>query len=133
MRASRPSPFIYWMPCQLLRPTKYDRKYHSLIPTDADPNREALSKGRCCLLFVLRLAHATKTEMIRSGVELSFAAPAGDVARAVLVGAKERAAALHPFLHARFAWIKTTSRPSWIGRNFATRLQRRVVVSAIPI
>ena len=43
-----------------------------------------------------RILNAAKAEMIAAGVNVSFAARAHHVTGAILVGAKERAAALHP-------------------------------------
>ena len=39
--------------------------------------------------FRARVFHATKTEMIRAGVDFAFAAGADDVARAILIVAKK--------------------------------------------
>jgi hypothetical protein len=56
---------------------------------------------RTLVLSVRRLGgvvfHATKPEMIGSGVDFAFAARADDLPGAILVVAKERAAAMDPF------------------------------------
>ena len=47
-----------------------------------------------------------KTEMIRAGVDFAFAAGADDVARAILIVAKKRAAAMHALLLVRLGRIE---------------------------
>src|SRR6185369_4941089 len=51
-------------------------------------------------LVVVRMRrrhHGSESQVVRSGADLSLAARADHVARAVLIGAEERSAALHTF------------------------------------
>src|SRR5205807_9188733 len=56
--------------------------------------------------FRARFFHATKTEMIGASVDFAFAASAHYVARAVLVVAKKRAAAVHALFLVRLGRIE---------------------------
>src|SRR5438874_4009651 len=71
--------------------------------------------------------------MIGAGVHLAFAACAHDVARAVLVVAKKRAAAMHALLLVRLSWIKWRIGASRIVRYAPFVRQRLVIIGAIPI
>src|SRR6266545_4473410 len=71
--------------------------------------------------------------MIAPGGEFTFAPRADHVARAILVSAKKRAAALHALGHARFSGIKTVRGTAGITGDTARGEKRFVVVGAIPI
>ena len=81
----------------------------------------------------LGIAHATKAKVIGSRVELSFAASAGDITGAVLVGTKKRASTLHALFAARFARIETVRRTFGINRDFAISCQGLVIIGSIPM
>ena len=61
-----------------------------------------------------RRLYQTKPEMIRAGGDIALAAGADHVARAVLIGAEKRSAAMDAFLHAGFARIERGRRTTWI-------------------
>src|SRR5438094_9495815 len=71
--------------------------------------------------------------MVCSRVDFAFATRAHDVARAILIGAEEGAAAMNFLLLARFGWI--------VGRGWTLRVARdashcgesRVIVRTIPV
>ena len=48
--------------------------------------------------------------MVRAGSDISLAARADHVARAVLIGAEKRSAAMHAFPHAGFVGIERVGR-----------------------
>src|SRR5258707_12054441 len=77
--------------------------------------------------------HTAKTKMIRAGVHFAFAARADDVTGAVLVVAKEGAAAMNAFWLVRFSWVERRSRPLWIHFHAACFGQLRGVTTAVPI
>src|SRR5439155_1263351 len=71
--------------------------------------------------------------MVGAGVDLAFAARADNVARAVLVVAKKRAAAMHALLLVRLSWIKWRIGTLRIVRYAPFVRQRLVIIGAIPI
>src|SRR6266704_1811544 len=85
------------------------------------------------LRLLAHRSHATEAEMIRAGVDLAFAARADDVARAILVVAKKRAAAMHALLLVRLRRIKWGIRTLRIVRDTAFVRKLLVVIRAIPI
>ena len=68
--------------------------------------------------------HAAEAEVIARGAHLALAARADHVARAVLVGAEERAAAVHALLLGRLGGIERSVRALRIARDAARRLAR---------
>ena len=77
--------------------------------------------------------HAAEAEVVCAGADFALAARANHVARAELIGAEKRPAAMHPFLHARFSGIERVGRTLRVARDAADRRQLTVVVRAIPI
>lgn len=63
--------------------------------------------------------YAAKTEMIRAGVGIAFAAPANLVATAVLIGAEKRAATVNFLRNPRFAGIEAVSRALRVPGNLS--------------
>ena len=61
--------------------------------------------------------HAAESEMVRAGIGFALAARAHHIARAVLIGAEKRSAAMDAFLHAGFAGIE---RGGWASGLRAT-------------
>src|SRR4030095_7816254 len=72
-------------------------------------------------------------KVIGTGIDLSLAARADDVARTILVVAKKRAAALDPLFFRRLRWIERGVGPFGISRYAAGFGQIRVVVRPVPI
>ena len=81
----------------------------------------------------LRQLDAAKTEVICASVDITFAACANDVARAILIVAKERAAAVHSLFLVWLGRIKGRIGALWIVRYAAFIGQHPVVIGAIPI
>src|SRR4051812_31067965 len=71
--------------------------------------------------------------MVAGRADFPFAAGADDVARAVLIGAEERAATVDPFGLIRFGGVEGRPRPFGIAGHFARFGERVVVVGPIPI
>src|SRR5262245_13689011 len=71
--------------------------------------------------------------MVRAGVDVALAARAHHIARAVLVGAEERAAALDALLVVRLGWIERRGGTVRIARDAALGRELRVRVRAIPV
>ena len=65
--------------------------------------------------------HAAEAEMVRAGADFALAARADHVARAVLIGAEERAAAVHALLLARLGGIEGCCRALRVARDAAGR------------
>jgi hypothetical protein len=65
--------------------------------------------------------------MVRTGIDVAFAASADDITRAVLVFAKKRAAAMNPFLFVRLIGIKWRIRTLWIDLDCQQNCQQTVV------
>src|SRR5262249_30176288 len=76
----------------------------------------------------LRRAHATEPDVGRARVHAALAAAAGHVARAELVAAQERTAALHALHHAGLLGIETISRSLRVAPGAAA-----VGVVAVPV
>src|SRR5215469_11418213 len=83
--------------------------------------------------FAAWFAHATEPEVIRPRIEFPFSAAPGYVPRTVLVGAKERTAALHALAHARLVGIQAIRRSLRVNHNLSAGCQGGVVIGAIPI
>jgi hypothetical protein len=101
-------------------------------PLFSYPARGIMSTN-CANPFRRSVTHTTKAEVICSRIGRSPSASARDIPRAVLIGAKKRACALHTFRHAGLGGVETIRRPFRIDRDFAARGQGLVVVGAIPI
>src|SRR4029077_13908428 len=71
--------------------------------------------------------------MVRARIGLALPAAACDVARAILIGAEERAASVHFLFYTGLAGIETVRRPLRIARERSLRNQRLIVVVAIPV
>jgi len=55
--------------------------------------------------------------VVGAGVEFAFAARANDVARAMLIVAKKRIAAMHALFPVRLGWIERRIGSAWIRRD----------------
>jgi hypothetical protein len=88
--------------------------------------------ARRVLRFGLRFTNAAETEVVRSGVEFSFAPSTFYVARAVLVGAQKRTSALHRF-RTPGSLTSKLSAGLWDHRDLSADCQGLVIVGPIPI
>src|ERR1035438_4468688 len=77
--------------------------------------------------------HAAKTQMIGSRLWISLAPRAGDIALAILIGAKKRSSLLHALGNPEFLRIKAVAWSLRIERDQSVVLKLRVVVGAIPV
>src|SRR5437016_4032641 len=71
--------------------------------------------------------------MVAGGVYLSLAARADHVARAILVGTKERAAPLYPLPFPRLGGIEGRGRPLGVADRLAGPGQGFVVIRPVPV
>src|SRR4051794_19851336 len=71
--------------------------------------------------------------MIGAGIDIALAARTDHVARAELVRAEKRAAAVHALFHAGLGGIERARWPLRIAGDGGARGQLRVVVLAIPV
>src|SRR5262245_40246452 len=78
------------------------------------------------------VADEAKAEMVGARGGLALAARADHVARAVLLGAEKRAAAVHALGHSGLGWIGRRVRAARILRNARAR-ELRVVVRPVPV
>src|SRR5688572_10308272 len=77
--------------------------------------------------------HQPDSKMVRRSTDIALTARANHVARAVLIGAQEGAAAMDAFHHARFARIERGCRTARVTSDDRGRSQFGVVVRAIPV
>src|SRR5689334_3204047 len=71
--------------------------------------------------------------MIRPGVDFAFTAGADDIARTILLVAKKRSAAMHPFLLVRLRGVERRLRSLWVSRDPAFVHKCLVIIGTIPI
>src|SRR5262249_46618950 len=71
--------------------------------------------------------------MVTAGPDLALAPRADHVARAILIRAKEGAAAVHPLFLARLQRVEGRVRSQRIARDGARGSQLRVVIRPVPI
>src|SRR5262245_48449988 len=74
-----------------------------------------------------------ESDMIGARIRFALAPTSCNVARAILVCAKERTAPVHLLLYTRLARIEAVRRPLRIPRERSLRCQRLIVVMAIPV
>src|SRR5271165_7199010 len=77
--------------------------------------------------------HAAEPEMVRASANLALASRAHHIARAILIGAQERASALGLLWLGGFGGVQSRLRALGVSRNGARRHQLRVVIRPIPI
>src|SRR5438552_19146033 len=85
-----------------------------LYPAFAPRDNRTLVLPACG--FGAQVFHAAKAEMVGAGIDFAFTARADDVARAILVVAQKRTAAVHALLFARLGRIERSIRPFRIDR-----------------
>ena len=76
---------------------------------------------------------APEAEVIGAGAELTLATRADDVARAVLIGAKKRTAAMDALLLAWLGRVVRRIRTGRVVRHGTANRERGVVVGAVPV
>src|SRR5262245_60941375 len=81
----------------------------------------------------LTILHAAKAEMVGAGADLAPAARADDVARAVLIGAEKRPAAMDLLGLLRLGRIERRDRAARIACDAACRRELRIVIGTIPV
>src|SRR5271170_3408276 len=85
------------------------------------------------LASTLAVSYAPEPQVIRSRADFAFTPRPHDIARAVLIGAEERSAAMNFFRLTGFIRIIRRIRPSRIASNGASCGQFLVIVWTIPI
>src|SRR5436853_3209994 len=87
----------------------------------------------CSLPLSFCIFHTPKAQMIAPGADFAFASCPDHIARAVLVGAEERAAAVDALFFGRLARIKAALRPLRIAHHASGPRELIVIIRPIPI